>query len=184
MHKYLLPVTYCLSQIMSYSAGENQQGFTLIELLVVISIIGFIATVSLVAFRTVRMHSRDAARANNIATINRALALYLNESLTGYPTSGGECLSSGSGAGAVLVGAEVIVAAPADPLEPATTPQSAGCTVSSGYVSDCSGITKDSFCYYYSYAADAATYYVSYFLESSTNAGTAGINVMTAAGVQ
>lgn len=50
-------------------------GFTLIELLVVISIIGFLAAASLVAFNTVRMKARDVRRRADLVQIQKALEL-------------------------------------------------------------------------------------------------------------
>jgi len=61
-------------------------GFTLIELLVVISIIGFLATASLVAFNSARMKARDARRLAEIKSLQKALQLYYNEN-SSYPIS-------------------------------------------------------------------------------------------------
>lgn len=151
-------------------SGKRLAGFSLIELLVVISIIGFLAVASSVVFNIVRMNSRDAVRAGNIATIKRALALYLNDSTTGYPASVGECIGAGSGVGAELKAAKVLLAVPLDPLWPAAAPGS----VSGGYAVS----PSQKFCYYYfSNAMDQ--FKLSYFLESNSKSGSAGINTTT-----
>lgn len=139
----------------------KNKGFTLIELLVVISIIGFLTVASVVAFNIVRMSSRDAIRVANIATISHALAMYLNESTTGYPASAGECLSNGSVVGAILMANEVIIKIPLDPLWPADAPNP-----------DVAG-DLDGFCYYYE-SDNNDVYYVSYYLESNSKSGIAG----------
>lgn len=54
-------------------------GFTLIELLVVISIIGFLATASMVVFNSVRMKSRDAKRLADLKQVQKALELYYDK---------------------------------------------------------------------------------------------------------
>lgn len=60
------------------------RGFTLIELLVVISIIGFLATASMVVFNNVRMKARDTRRLSDIAQIKKSLELYY-DSNNNYP---------------------------------------------------------------------------------------------------
>lgn len=54
----------------------NQNGFTLIELLVVISIIGFLATASMVVFNSARQKARDTARVADFKQIQTALNLF------------------------------------------------------------------------------------------------------------
>ncbi len=54
---------------------KKQSGFTLIELLVIISIIGFLASASLVAFNNARMKARDTKRRADLVQIKKALAL-------------------------------------------------------------------------------------------------------------
>jgi len=146
---------------------NKSAGFTLIELLVVISIIGFLTVASLVVFNIVRMQARDAVRVGNIATITRALAMYLNDSRTGYPASTGECLKAGSGVGKELKDAQVILAVPTDPLWPAVLPGS----VSNGLAVS----PSTNFCYYY-YSAINNQYKISFYLESNSKSGNAGIN--------
>lgn len=151
--------------------GKNNKiflsGFTLIELLVVISIIGFLAVVSAVIFNIVRMNARDAVRVGNIATISRALAMYLNDSTTGYPASTGECLKESSGVGAELKAAKVLLIVPLDPLWVNTSPDS----VSGGIAVS----PAQNFCYYY-FSDFNNQYKISFFLESNSKSGNVGIN--------
>jgi prepilin-type N-terminal cleavage/methylation domain-containing protein len=64
-------------------------GFTLIELLVVISVIGFLATASMVAFNSARKKARDAQRLADMKQIQTALELYFDNNGQ-YPTSDGD----------------------------------------------------------------------------------------------
>jgi len=148
------------------SVRSNLTGFTLIELLVVISIIGFLTVASVVVFNIVRMNARDAVRVGNIATVKRALAMYLNDSLTGYPASNGECLKASQGVGKELKDAQVLLEVPFDPLWAASTP-------SPSVAGD-----TDGFCYWYVASAIDA-YELSYFLESNSKSGGAGSHTTT-----
>ena len=152
----------------------NLVGFTLIELLVIISIIGFLTVAAIFSFNIVRMHSRDAIRAGNVATLSRALAMYMNDEGS-YPISSGECLKPASGAGKDLLDAEVIVDIPTDPLWPTTVPQDIN---ENGYAQG----SSSNFCYYY--AGTSKYYYISYYLESNSKSGSAGIHIVTLAGAQ
>jgi len=58
---------------------NKNKGFTLIELMVVVSIIGFLATASLVVFNSARIKSRDAQRIANLKQIQTAVEMYYNE---------------------------------------------------------------------------------------------------------
>lgn len=69
-------------QIQSIKSGA---GFTLIELLVVISIIGFLASVILIAFNSARFKARDAKRVADIRQIVSALSFYYDENDSSYP---------------------------------------------------------------------------------------------------
>lgn len=152
------------------SAPSNLAGFTLIELLVVISIIGFLTVASVVVFNIVRMSARDAVRVGNIATMKRALAMYLNDSATGYPASTGECLKVSSGVGAELKASKVLLAVPVDPLWPIVLPSN----VTSGLAVS----PSQNFCYYY-FSEYNNQYKISFFLESNSKSGNAGINTTT-----
>lgn len=146
--------------------GIIKHGFTLIELLVVISIIGFLTVSSVVVFNVVRMNARDAVRVGNIAVIKRALAMYLNDSAIGYPASTGECIQQSSGVGAELKASNVLLVAPSDPLWPNVLPSNVngGVAVS----------PSQNFCYYFSGSGNQ--YNISFFLESNSKSGNAGIN--------
>ena len=146
---------------------HGKRGFTLIELLVVISIIGFLTVASVVVFNIVRMNARDAVRVGNIATLTRALDMYLNDSKIGYPASTGECLKESSGVGAELKASQVLLAVPADPLWPSALPSN----VNSGVAVS----PSQKFCYYY-FSEFNNQYKISFFLESNSKSGNAGIN--------
>jgi len=64
---------------MSKNKLQKNLGFTLIELLVVISIIGFLATASLVAFNSARTKARDTRRKADLTQIRKALDLYYDK---------------------------------------------------------------------------------------------------------
>lgn len=146
--------------------GHNKkQGFTLIELLVVIGIVGFVSTVAMIGISAVRAQSRDSKRTANMDDIGKALSLYSTNSQVGFPPSAGECLSGASGAGFVLRSAGVVNQIPTDPRWPNTT---TGATISGGIITAGSG-----YCYYY-YSPDANNYYVSYYLETDSKAGSQG----------
>lgn len=149
----------------------ERSGFTLIELLVVISLIGLLAMASAVIFNIVRMNARDAIRAANITTITRALAMYLNNSVTGYPASTGECLKESSGVGADLEAEQVLLNVPTDPLWANVLPSN----VSGGVAVD----PSRNFCYYY-FSDSNHKYKISFFLESNSKSGNAGINTIAA----
>lgn len=148
----------------------KKNGFTLIELLVVISIIGFAAAAAIFSLLVIRTHSRDAARVANIAGIAKALALYQNESQNGFPVSAGECLNGSAGVGLELKNKNAIVKTPSDMLWPAAAPSAFD--GGNNYAVSPSA----NFCYWYKGTANS--YYVSYYLESDSKAGTAGIHVM------
>ncbi|MDD5291495.1 MAG: type II secretion system protein [Patescibacteria group bacterium] len=152
----------------------NLKGFTLIELLVIISIIGFLTVAALFSFNIVRMHSRDAIRVGNVATLNRALAMYMNDQGS-YPIASGECLKAASGSGKDLLDSDVIVDVPLDPLWPTTVPTSVN---EDGYAEG----AASNFCYYY--MGTNKNYYISYYLESNSKSGSAGIHVTAPAGAQ
>ncbi|MDO8668432.1 MAG: hypothetical protein Q7K35_05090 [bacterium] len=151
---------------MKHKLTVKIKGFSLTVLLAILSIIGLIAVVSAVVFNSVRMNTRDATRVANNATITRALAMYLKDSRTGYPPSTGECLKSSSGVGSDLLGAGVLLVVPVDPLWSTAAPTQTGGAPNAG---------QTDFCYFY-YSKVSDQYKISFFLESSSKAGPAGIN--------
>jgi prepilin-type N-terminal cleavage/methylation domain-containing protein len=60
----------------SYADSRNENGFTLIELLVVTSIMGMLASITMVAVNEARMRARDTLRVVNAREVIKALALY------------------------------------------------------------------------------------------------------------
>jgi len=123
-------------------------------------------------FNIVRMNARDVVRAGNVSVITRALAVYLNDSTTGYPASTGECLSPSSGVGSALKTAKVLLAMPVDPLWPTNVPNPVPNTTPP-YTTDSNG-----FCYYYVSTA-TTQFQLYYFLESNSKSGSAGPNLRT-----
>jgi len=62
-----------------FFSKKNGAGFTLIELLVVISVIGFLASASIVALNIARIKTRDAKRTADLKQIATALELYYDK---------------------------------------------------------------------------------------------------------
>ncbi len=149
------------------------KGFTLVELLVIISIIGLISAFAVISFISPRQQARDAKRVANIATLERALEMYLDNRV-GYPISEGACIFNGSDIGNTIEDdGKVILRVPQDPFWHDSEP-----TVFNG------GATKDyaasgsvDFCYWY--YGTQNTYYISYYLESNSKSGNNGIHVIT-----
>lgn len=152
----------------------RKRGFTLIEVVVAVSIIGFLMVSAFYAFNVVRMNSRDALRVGNIATLSRAMALYQNSSQAGFPASTGECLTGASGVGQALVNAKAIVDIPKDPLWPSNAPTA----FSGGATQDYPVNPSADFCYWY-YSNSNTSYYLSYYLESTSKSGNQGIHVVS-----
>lgn len=73
---------------------RRPSGFTLIELLVVVAIIGVLSSIVLVSLNTARLKGRDAAREEEIHSIQNALELYFTENGY-YPASGGAASPNG-----------------------------------------------------------------------------------------
>lgn len=55
---------------------KNRNGFTLIELLVVIAILGIMMGLAMVSWRDIQMKTRDTRRISDIASLQKALAMY------------------------------------------------------------------------------------------------------------
>jgi type II secretory pathway pseudopilin PulG len=155
---------------MSKNIVLKNYGFSLYKLLALIAIIGCLAMALSAVFIFFKMNNRDAARLENITEIKRALDAYFKDSSTGYPASTGECLNAGSGVGAELKAAKLLLVVPLDPLWPEVLPLnlSGGLAVT----------PAKNFCYYY-YSAAMEQYKISYFLETNSKSGAAGINTIT-----
>ena len=65
---------------------RTRKAFTLIELLVVISIIGLLASLSIVSLNSARMKARDALRLADMAQLRTALNMYYDDN-DRYPIS-------------------------------------------------------------------------------------------------
>jgi prepilin-type N-terminal cleavage/methylation domain-containing protein len=158
---------------------KNNAGFTMVELIIVILIIGFLLSASVYIFNSTRMKSRDAQRAANISTITKALSIYFNAT-SSFPVANpsGVCLTDASAQAVRLKNENAIVYMPQDPLWPATTPAPANLhQPGNEYV-----IGGQNFCYFYwtnSVPGGSSQYYISYFLETDSNAGKAGIHVIS-----
>lgn len=88
-------------------------GFTLIELLVVMAILGLLATVGLVSFRTAQLKGRDARRKHDLEQIQKALEMYFNDKgqyPASIPSGGGYWQDTG-----VVDGALYMKKVPSDP---------------------------------------------------------------------
>ncbi len=155
---------------------ERNKGFTLIEILVVISIIGFIVASAFYSFNIARGRSRDTKRVSDISNLTKAFEIYFNEN-DSYPNpvneGGGEqCVNSTSAAALEMINANILKSNIGDPMWPTNIPTTiVDHTAQSG---------STNFCYYY--YAESSTYVLSYFLETNSEAGDAGIHVITEEG--
>jgi prepilin-type N-terminal cleavage/methylation domain-containing protein len=71
---------------MKSCGNKLKQGFTLVELLIVISILGVLASIALVSFRSAQIRGRDAQRKNDLKQISSALELFYAD-YAKYPTA-------------------------------------------------------------------------------------------------
>jgi len=67
-----------------------RKGFTLIELLIVIAVIGLIASIVLVSVNSARVKAKDARRKEDLQSLTKALALYVQDNNGQLPLSN-EC---------------------------------------------------------------------------------------------
>ncbi|MEK7168453.1 MAG: type II secretion system protein [Patescibacteria group bacterium] len=75
------------SQYTIYHIPYTACGFTLVELLIVMSLIGVLATISIVSFRTATMKGRDTQRKSDIKQYQTSLEMYANLTSGLFPTS-------------------------------------------------------------------------------------------------
>jgi len=90
------------------------QGFTLMELLIVIAILGLLATIGLVSFRSSQIKGRDTQRKSDLGQIQRALEMYYND-YGSYPAA----LPGGGGSWQDAKGTLYMKEVPKDPKDPA-----------------------------------------------------------------
>ena len=69
---------HCKPQMKRFFTNKTLKGFTLIELLIVISIIGLLATTSMISLNSARVKARDTRRKADLKQIANALDLYYN----------------------------------------------------------------------------------------------------------
>jgi len=116
---------------MAKAEIKKPSGFTLIELLVVISIIGFLASASMVAFNSARIKARDSRRKTDLTLIRKALDLYFNQygyyppsASCGYDCNGYSYSTSGGNWIAGLQ--EFLPRIPVDPINNSAGPWGTG----------------------------------------------------------
>jgi len=65
---------------------KRRSGFTIVELLIVIVVIAILAAITIVAYNGIQKRAQDSRRANDIASIRKALELYRADTGT-YPAT-------------------------------------------------------------------------------------------------
>jgi type II secretion system protein G len=91
-----------------------EQGFTLIELLVVISIIGILASLTLVSYTGAQKQTRDTQRRSDLNQYRNALESYAASNAGLYPVAAAGAVASVCGTGKALE--KFIASCPADPI--------------------------------------------------------------------
>jgi prepilin-type N-terminal cleavage/methylation domain-containing protein len=89
-------------------------GFTLIELLVVISIIGILASLTLVSYTGAQKQTRDTQRRSDLNQYRNALESYAASNNGVYPVAAAGAVTSVCGISKALE--KVIASCPADPI--------------------------------------------------------------------
>jgi len=91
-----------------------KKGFTLIELLVVISIIGILASLTLVSYTGAQKQTRDTQRRSDLSQYRNSLESYAASNNGVYPVAAAGALTSVCGIGKALE--KFIASCPADPI--------------------------------------------------------------------
>ena len=87
-----------LSRVFSQRLKTSLQGFTLVELIVVVVILALLGTIGLVSFSGYSSGARDSTRVEDLANMQKSLAIYATTSVNGkypLPDSGVQILNSG-----------------------------------------------------------------------------------------
>ena len=99
---------------LQFTIYNLQKGFTLIELLVVISIIGILASLTLVSFSGSQKQTRDTERRSDLGQYRNALENYAASNSGIYPTAAaGDITSVCNGTDGALD--DYLASCPADP---------------------------------------------------------------------
>ena len=109
--KILSPITYHLSPRL---------GFTLIELLVVISIIGILASLTMVSYSGAQKQTRDTQRRSDLAQYRNSLEAYAASNNGMYPSSGPSITINAANLCSAAAFQPFISSCPRDPLESAS----------------------------------------------------------------
>lgn len=119
----------CATIMLMLFHGRRKSGFTIVELLIVIVVIAVLAAITIVAFNGVQQRSRDARRAQDMATIKKALLMYqadnggVQRTTTYAGNDGGGWDSSATAPWMSFLGSQYGGPMPVDPIN---TPNTAG----------------------------------------------------------
>lgn len=125
------------------SNSSNHEGFSLIELLVVIVVIGILAAIGIVSYRTVQINTRDTKRSSSISVLAESLEDYYKKNGS-YPS----CITMAQSANNVA--ASVLTGISPDIL--ATPSSSSGVNSIQAACADLTGASAD----LYSYVGDSS----------------------------
>ncbi len=82
----MIPNTF-FSRVLSQRLSKHLQGFTLVELIVVVTIIAVLSAIGMVSFSGYSSGARDSTRVEDLANMQKSLAIYATTSVNGkYPT--------------------------------------------------------------------------------------------------